>query len=149
MAEVFFYHLTRSTLEETLPGLVVRSLDRGWRAVVQSATEERRDALDAHLWTWNDESFVAHGCDHDPHAAEQPVLLTTGSGNANDAQIRFIVEGAEPPDLAPYERVAILFDGHDAEQLARARAQWKVLKSAGHDLVYWQQTEDGRWEKAA
>ena len=46
MAEVLFYHLTESTLEEALPGLIEKSLERGWKAVVQAGTEERRDALD-------------------------------------------------------------------------------------------------------
>ena len=70
MAEVLFYHLTESTLEEALPGLLERSLERGWRAVVQTGTEERRDALDAHLWTFRDDSFLAHG--DRPRAASPP-----------------------------------------------------------------------------
>src|SRR5688572_13488897 len=108
MPEVLFYHLTESTLEEALPGLLERSLARGWRAVVQSGTEERRNALDSHLWAFRDDSFVAHGIDVEPHAADQPVLLTTGSGNENDAAIRFLVDGAEPPDLSGYERVVFI-----------------------------------------
>ena len=52
MTEVLFYHLTESTLEDALPGLLEKSLERGWKAVVQTGTEERRDALDAHLWTF-------------------------------------------------------------------------------------------------
>jgi hypothetical protein len=31
MAEVLFYHLTESTLQDALPGLLERSLGRGWR----------------------------------------------------------------------------------------------------------------------
>ena len=67
MAEVLFYHLTESTLEEALPGLLEKSLERGWKAVVQTGTEERRDALDAHLWTFRDDSFLPHA--HRPRAA--------------------------------------------------------------------------------
>src|SRR5690606_3244729 len=104
MAEVLFYHLTESTLEDALPGLLEKSLERGWRAVVQTGSQERRDALDAHLWTWRDDSFLAHGTEHDQHAALQPVLLTTGEGNANAAQIRFLVDGASPPPLGDYQR---------------------------------------------
>jgi DNA polymerase-3 subunit chi len=99
MTEVLFYHLTESTLEEALPGLLEKSVQRGWRAVVQTGTEERRDALDAHLWTFREDSFLAHGTDREPHAAEQPVLLTTEAENGNDAEIRFIVDGATPPDV--------------------------------------------------
>jgi DNA polymerase-3 subunit chi len=149
MAEVLFYHLTESTLEEALPGLLERSMDRGWRVVVQSGTEERRDALDAHLWTYRDDSFVAHATDGEPHMSEQPVLLTTGSGNGNGAAVRFLVDGAAPPDVQDYRRAVFLFDGHDALQVEAAREQWKAMKAAGHEVTYWQQAPDRRWEKKA
>ena len=149
MTEVLFYHLTESTLQDALPGLLERSLVRGWRAVVQTGTEERRDALDSHLWSFRDDSFLAHGTDREPHAAEQPVLLTTSDANANAAQIRFLVDGALPPDLSGYERAVFLFDGHDAVQVEAAREHWKTMKSGGHAVTYWQQTPDKRWERKA
>ena len=149
MAEVLFYHLTESRLEDALPGLVERSLQRGWRAVVQAGSEERRDALDAHFWTYSEESFLAHGVDHDANAEHQPVLLTTGAGNANGASIRFFVDGAEPVTLEGYERLVFLFDGHDEAQLTSAREHWKTAKAEGHTATYWQQTPDRRWERKA
>lgn len=149
MTEVLFYHLTESTLEEALPSLLERSLDRGWRAVVQVGGTERRDALDQHLWTYRDDSFLAHGVEHDQHPQRQPVLLTTGPGNANGAQIRFMADGAAPPDLSGYERAVFLFDGHDAAQVEQAREHWRAVKAAGHDATYWQQTPEGRWQKKA
>lgn len=149
MTEVLFYHLTESTLELALPGLIERSLARGWRAVVQTGSEERRDALDAHLWTFRDDSFLAHGTDAEEFPQDQPVLLTTGTGNANGAAIRFLVDGAEPPPLRDYERVVFLFDGHDAEQIEKARGRWRAVRAEGLEATYWQQTPDGRWERKA
>jgi DNA polymerase-3 subunit chi len=149
MADVLFYHLTESTLEDALPGLLERSVGRGWRVVVQTGTEERRDALDAHLWTFRDDSFLAHATDREMHSAEQPILLTTGIANPNEARIRFMVDGASPPDLSGYERAVFLFDGHDAGQVEAARAHWKTMKDAGHAVTYWQQTPDRRWERKA
>ncbi|GHD07068.1 DNA polymerase III subunit chi [Tianweitania populi] len=149
MTEVLFYHLTESTLEEALPALLERSVARGWRVVVQSGSEERRDALDAHLWTFRDDSFLGHGIDRDLHAAEQPILLTTSQDNANEAKIRFMVDAAEPPAIDAYERAVFLFDGHDAHQLETARRHWREVKSAGHQATYWQQTPERRWERKA
>jgi DNA polymerase-3 subunit chi len=149
MTEILFYHLTESTLEDALPGLLERSIGRGWRAVVQTGSEDRRDALDQHLWTFRDYSFLAHASDREAFPAEQPILLTTGDGNQNDAQIRFLVDGAEPPDLRSYERAVFLFDGHDTAQVESARQHWKTMKSAGHAVTYWQQTADKRWERKA
>ncbi len=149
MAEILFYHLSESTLDDALPGLLERSLERGWRAVVQTGSEERRDALDQHLWTFRDDSFLAHATDREPHPAEQPVLLTTAEGNPNGAKIRFLVDGAAPSDLAGYDRAVFLFDGHDAAQGEAAREHWKTMKAAGHAVTYWQQTPDRRWERKA
>ena len=149
MTEVLFYHLTESTLEEALPPLLEKSLQRGWRVVVQAGGEERRDALDTHLWVYRDDAFLAHGTDREPHVEDQPVLLTTKPDNANAAQIRFLVDGAEPPDLSPYDRVVFLFDGHDAQQLETARGHWKSVRAAGHEVTYRQQAGDRRWERKA
>ena len=149
MTEILFYHLTESTLENALPGLVERSLDRKWKVVIQTGSEERRDSLDNHLWTWSDASFLAHATDQEPHPEEQPVILTTGHGNANSATVRFLVDGAAPQNVEAYERLVLMFDGHDQQQLEQARAQWKLLKEQGHKLTYWQQNAEGRWEKKA
>src|SRR5215210_7567308 len=99
MTEVLFYHLQRQPLEAVLPTLIEKSMERGWRIAVQAASEERLAALDDHLWTYSDESFLPHGTDREPDAADQPVLLTLSEANANGASIRFLVEGAlVPPD---------------------------------------------------
>ncbi|MHC1549533.1 DNA polymerase III subunit chi [Phyllobacterium sp. K27] len=149
MTEILFYHLTESTLENALPGLVERSLDRKWKVVIQTGSEERRDSLDNHLWTWSDSSFLAHGTDQEANPEEQPVILTTTDANPNAATVRFLVDGAVPSDAENYERLILMFDGHDQHQLEQARAQWKLLKDQGHALTYWQQNAEGRWEKKA
>jgi DNA polymerase-3 subunit chi len=149
MTEVLFYHLTESKLEDALPPLVDKSVERGWRVAIQLKEPARRDALDAHLWTYREESFLPHGTDESEQAANQPVLLTVTGDNANQATVRFIVDGAEPPVADTYERIVFMFDGYDQEQLEGARAHWKKLKGEGHTLTYWQQTPEGRWEKKA
>jgi DNA polymerase-3 subunit chi len=150
VAEVLFYHLQRQPLEAVLPMLLEKSLERGWRAVIQVVSDERLSALDDHLWTFSDESFLPHGTDREAHAADQPVVITTSTDNPNDASIRFLVEGAEiPADTSAYQRMVILFDGTDPHALALAREQWRAVKEGGHDATYWQQDARGRWERKA
>ena len=150
MADVLFYHLTASRLEEALPALLERSLARGWRVVLQTATEERRDALDHHLWVFRDDAFLPHGTDQGSSGALQPILLTVDAAQrANDPQVRFMVEGAVPASLEGYERGVYLFDGHDDEQVAGARLRWTAEKLAGHAVTYWQQSEERQWVKRA
>ena len=75
MTEVLFYHLQNMTVENVLPPLLEKSLERGWRVIVQSTSEERADALDAHLWTYRDDSFLPHATWRAGDVADQPVLL--------------------------------------------------------------------------
>src|SRR6516165_11437497 len=119
MTEMLFYHLKGQTLEQVLPALLQKSIERGWRVVVQSSSEERVDALDAHLWTFRDDSFLPHGTFREPTAADQPVLLTISDHNQNGATVRFLIDRAPVPENAEqYDRVVLLFDGNDDEAVA-------------------------------
>jgi DNA polymerase III subunit chi len=147
--EVLFYHLERQTLERVLPNLVERTLERGWRAIVQAGSPERLEAIDTLLWTWKDDSFLAHGTARDGNAEHQPVFLTVDDANPNGAAVRFLVDGAELTRFEGYVRVVILFDNHDGAAINTARRQWTEVKAAGLSATYWQETSSGRWEKRA
>lgn len=147
--EVLFYHLEHQPLERILPSLVERTLDRGWRAIVQTGTEERLEAVDLLLWTYREDSFLPHGTKRDGAPTDQPVFLTTSEDNPNDAAVRFLIDGASLATFAGYLRVVLIFDGHDTAAVETARAQWKVAKGQGCTVTYWQQAAGGRWEKKA
>jgi DNA polymerase-3 subunit chi len=150
MTEARFYHLQRQSIEGALPGLLERSLERGWRVVVQTSSDERVEALDAHLWTYRDDSFLPHGTDRQPEAAAQPVLLTASEDNPNAANVRFLLDGAElPQDASAYLRIVLLFDGNDEDAVAAARGRWTQAKERGFEASYWQPDESGRWVKKA
>lgn len=150
MTEILFYQLKGQTLEQVLPPLIARSLERGWRVAVQACSEERVEALDAHLWTWRDDAFLPHGTWRDSTPAEQPVLLTVDDGNLNCAAVRFLVEGAElPGDVSAYERLVLVFDGDDPEALQAARTRWAKAKKEGFNVTYWRTDENGRWQRQA
>jgi DNA polymerase III subunit chi len=148
MTEILFYHLQRQSLEKILPTLLEKSLERGWRAVVQASSEERIEALDAHLWTYRDDGFLPHGTSKEGEAAAQPILLTTGGDNVNAAQVLFVVDGAPvPADASPYQRIVLLFDGEDPDAVAAAREHWTQARARGLETTYWQPDEQGRWVK--
>ncbi len=149
MSEVLFYHLQNAPLEQVLPQLLERSLARGWRAIVRAGGAARLEALNTMLWTYRDDSFLPHGTKDDGTPQLEPVFLTLGDENPNGANVLFVVDGAAPGDIEPYERRVLLFDGRDDAALAAARAHWKTLKAEGHDATYWQQSPEGRWEKKA
>jgi len=150
MSELLFYHLSERTLEQVLPGLVEKSLARDWKVVIQFGSQERMSVMDDVLWTWKDESFVAHGSVRDGNESQHPVWLTLENDTPNEAEIRFLVDGAEIEDPSDYTRVVYLFDGHDNASVEHARERWKFHKEQEeHAQTYWQQTANGGWEKKA
>ena len=150
IGEVFFYHMTRSPLEATLPVLLQRSLEAGWKICLRGTDPKRMDWLDERLWTTTDDGFLPHGQSGGPHDADQPVLLTTDTEITNQADALIAVDGAviDTNEMAGLTRVSILFDGNDADAVAHARTQWKDVVAAGLTAKYWSQ-ESGRWEMKA
>lgn len=154
MTEVLFYHLERAALEDVLPGLLEKTRERGWKALVRASSDERVAALDARLWTYREDSFLPHARARDPQPAEQPILLTSTSGNPNAAEVLFFVDGATADDWSGADvdsatRVVLIFDARDPAALEAAREQWKAAKGSGHEVTYWQQAASGKWEKRA
>jgi DNA polymerase-3 subunit chi len=149
MSEVWFYHLERQSLEEALPTLLEKCLERKWRALVQVGDEGAIERLDQHLWTYKDETFLPHARAGSPDAARQPVLLSADGANLNSAQALFLVLGAPFESVGSFERVMLLFDGGDDAALQAARQTWKKVKAEGLSAAYWKQNERGQWSKEA
>lgn len=147
--EVWFYHLEQTALDQALPDLLEKTLARGWRALVRSPSPARLEHLDAWLWTYRDDAFLAHGMASEEENQRQPILLTEAGENLNAAQAVFLLDDAEPGELEAFERCIIMFDGRDDAAVAAARGRWKAIKAAGHPASYWRQSEAGRWEKQA
>lgn len=151
-AEVYFYHLERSGLEAVLPDLLEKTLARGWRALVRTSSAERAAAIDELLWTAREESFLPHAAGGEPDfAARQPIWITAGEDHPNAAQALFLVDGAEAEigAIKPFARCISIFDGADADAVARARVFWKSARDEGLEVAYWSQTQGGRWERKA
>ncbi|WP_421728741.1 DNA polymerase III subunit chi [Brevundimonas sp.] len=147
--EIWFYHLEQSSLGQVLPELLDRTLQRGWRAIVRVADPSELEDIDDALWTWREDSFLAHGRSDAPHADRQPILLTSSHENPNGAHALFIVDGSELGETETYARCFIIFEGRDETALHGARERWRTLKGQGANLAYWKQSDEGRWEKAA
>jgi len=154
MTERRFYHLTRKTLEQTLPGLLEKSLERGWRVLVMVGSPERGEALNQHLWTYRPDGFQPHGTAKDGHAPLQPVLIHAMADGPleappNGATVLFLTDGVDQAGMPGVTLICDLFDGNDPDAVAAARDRWRSAKTAGDELTYWQQNERGGWEKKA
>lgn len=146
MADIAFYHLTRTDLAHALPPLLGRTLAAGQRAVVRCVSDAGLAALDKALWESNDPEWLPHGTPADGDPDLQPIWLATDDAAPNGARFLFLVEGAETERLADFDRIFDLFDGNNEAAVAAARQRWRLAKAAGHALTYWQQGAT-RWEK--
>jgi len=148
MTEYWFYHLEASTLEGVLPGLLEKTLEKGWRALVK-LPEGKLAELDSFLWTFRDDAFLPHGRNDEPQAELQPILLSASTQSAKGFDAVFLLDGADIADMDGVSRVMIMINGRSQEDIARERERWKTLKTADVDLAYYQQDDRGRWEKKA
>ena len=148
MVEIGFYHLTVTPLERALPRLLEKTLEAGERAVVVAGSPERVKALNDHLWTYDDSSWLPHGSEKDGMEVDQLIWLTDGTDVPNGARFLFLTDGQDNEAVGDYDRVFDLFDGRDDLAVQAARERWKARKDAGLSLTYWRQTDRGGWEKA-
>ncbi len=147
MAEIGFYHLTRTSLHRALPLLLAHTLGQGARAFVLCGAADRLGAIDAALWA-TPNSWLPHNATLDEDPDLQPIWLSPkDEAPPNGAHFLFLVEGAESARLGEYERVFDLFDGQDAAATDAARRRWSAARAGGHALTYWRQTERG-WQRA-
>ncbi|HHS82386.1 MAG TPA: DNA polymerase III subunit chi [Devosia sp.] len=145
MTEILFYHLEQQPLEQVLPLLLEKSLQKGWRAVVETAAQKDLEPLDRALWTYSAQSFLPHeirdgetaapasGTTPGPETAretEAPIVLCCGTANPNHAHIRFFVRGAQP--------VQPVHDGEMREsgQKGNGQAEREQGATAYQRLVY-------------
>jgi len=145
MTEISFYHLEHKPWEQVLPRQLATALERGWRCVVQIGDATRVEEVSEILWKNDADLFLTHGTKSDGRTARQPIWLTAEAENPNSANVKFFIEGAEVDDVTGLIRAVILFDGHDENAVARARADWKRFKEQGFEIAYYQQDRDLRW----
>lgn len=149
MSDVAFYHLTKFSLEQALPKLLEKTYGLGKRALVLVGSEDRAEQLADELWTYQPDSWLPHGTQKDGRPEKQPVWISSQKDNVNGADFLFLTDQMENAEIDTFERCFVIFDGRIDQAVQAARQQWKTYKEAGHALTYWQQTEQGGWEKKA
>ena len=145
MGTAMFYHLSRSTAEDTVTSLLGRAITMGWRVMIRGRDAARLGRLDAHLWLHPPDSFLPHGMAGAADDAAQPVLLGEGPV-CNDATAMMLLDGADVSltEAQTLSRVWLILDGQNEAAVAAARSQWKSLTDAGIAAQYWSE-ETGKW----
>jgi len=146
--DYWFYHLEASTVQGVLPGLLEKTLQKGWRALVKLPPEQVKE-MDDYLWTYRDDSFLPHGRDDEPQTEQQPITLTGAAKTAEGYQAVFLLGGEDIENMDGVERCMVMINGRSQDDVQRERKRWKALKETDATLSYYQQNERGTWEKKA
>lgn len=147
MADIRFYHMEQSTLDQALPSIALKAWQSGKHVMIRVSDKKEAARLNDLLWTFHPNVFLPHGADGDKHPEKQPVFLTANDNNVNRAEILILTHGCVMEDISSFAMVCEMLDGRVESQIKDARGRWKTYKDAGHDLTYWQQDEHGKWHK--
>lgn len=145
MGKAMFYHLTRSTVEETLRLLLPKAVEQGWPVYLRGRDPALLARLDEALWLLPADAFLPHGMQGSPQDARQPVLLGLGAMPPG-ARVLALVDRASVSltETAGLERLWVIFDAADAGELDAARTLWRDIAAAGNAAEYWSE-DSGRW----
>lgn len=149
MSQIDFYHLQKQNLEQVLPKLVEKAYATSKHIKIKVGNDARVEFINATLWTYDDESFLPHGTKKDGFAKDQPVWISSEDDNPNQAEMLFLVDGADidTGQVEQFTRIFNIFDGNDDKALQQARNFWKTISTLGIEKNYFQQDENGHWNK--
>ncbi len=149
MAEIRFYHLQSQTIEQALPKLAELVLKSGNKGIIKVADKNIAKQIDKALWAYSPESFLPHDVEGSKYPKEQELFITSREENPAEAKMALFVNCEKLEDLSLFDRVLYMFEGKLDKIITTAREDYKNYKTQGHEMSYWQQSDQGRWEQKA
>ena len=148
MTEAALYLLSDRHRIPTLRSIIGKSRERGWRVAVRCSTEQDAKFIDDLLWRAPDDGFLPHARSGSGFDADQPVLIVTDADACNrpDALVLFGSFDVRDGEFEGLQRLCVLLDGADAEQLNSARQLTEKLGKFGLSADLWE-NEDGGWRR--
>jgi len=147
MTEIRFYHLQQTSLENALPEILLKAVEREYKIIIKCSNKEEVEAIDEMIWTYRKDSFIPHGCKKNGFENEQPIWITSKDENVNNANMLLLINNAESELIENFDLCCKIFDGADNEILEKSREHWKEYKNKDYGLSYFQQDEQGKWLK--
>ena len=148
VTEAVLYLLPDRNRVPTLRSILGKSRERGWRVAVRCSTEQEAKLIDDALWRAPDDGFLPHARSGSGFDADQPILIVTDAeaDNRPDALVLYGTFDVRDGEVEGLQRLCVLFDGADADQLNSARQLMGQLGSLGVSADFWE-NEDGGWRR--
>ena len=146
MGEIRFYHTLEGKLQLAVPSLLQKIYGTEQRCLLICNDAAQVKEMDDYLWEYTPESFLPHGVEGEGNEERQPILLSTEAGD-KAFPVAMVFDADKVAALKGCDLICYMFDAGDKQNLGKARQLWKVLKDSGETLAYWQQQENGSWNK--
>ena len=147
MSEVFFYHLTKTTLEIALPKILERALSEKWSIEIRTSANTNLDEISNAIWRGPEESFLPHCLEDHEDLQDYPIVLCKSPlKDWRDCLIVVDQADLKENEVKNYKRVCLIFDAKIEVELSKARKSWKKLSEEGIKTTYWSE-DKGRWVK--
>ena len=147
MSEVFFYHLTKTTLEIALPKILERALSEKWSIEIRTSANTNLDEISNAIWRGPEESFLPHCLEDHEDLQDYPIVLCKSPlKDWRDCLIVVDQADLKENEVKNYKRVCLIFDAKIEVELSKARKSWKKLSEEGINTTYWAE-DKGRWVK--
>ena len=147
MSEVFFYHLTKTTLEIALPKILERALSEKWSIEIRTSANTNLDEISNAIWRGPEESFLPHCLEDHEDLQDYPIVLCKSPlKDWRDCLIVVDQADLKENEVKNYKRVCLIFDAKIEVELSKARKSWKKLSEEGIKTIYWSE-DKGRWVK--
>lgn len=127
--------------------LIARAAKRGGqRLLVVAGDGDLLERLDKALWEQFPEDYLAHGRADAPHAARQPVLLSTDCTAANGATLVALADGQWRPEAEQFDRALLFFDESGR---AASRQVWRLFDQRDDVTREFHELDQGKWVQKA
>ena len=144
MVQLDFWQYSQGPIERIVALIAERVLAGGDRLLVVDADGDRRASTSKALWEAKPERFLANGDASEPHAARQPILLSSECEPANGAKVAVLADGEWRDPGSAFDRVILLFGESQAEP---ARAVWRRFDARDDVTRGYFAQEAGKWVK--
>ncbi len=131
--KVTFYDIAPEQVLALVAKLAQAAWDKEKRLVIRCSDPHQAKAVDDHLWTFRDESFIPHevvdgGALRDPHAR---IVITTRDEQPIAGDILLQLAPTELGFAATFAHVIDLVDHADEARLAASRQRYRAWAESG------------------
>jgi DNA polymerase-3 subunit chi len=145
MAIISFYQALPGNREKASCQLLEKCYKGDYKVLVRLSNEELQESLNKSLWTFAQKAFVPHGSKNDPLPEVQPIYITTGTENPNEANVLMLV-GTIDGIYDEFQRVFVVFDAIDTSLVNLIKGAIEKLQTSSNQVSYYKQNTKGGWD---